>query len=67
MKKTLLITALVFSSLFVSAQIKYGAKAGLNLANAKIGGSNSTISFDLKTSVRTSFYLGGFAEFTLAN
>jgi opacity protein-like surface antigen len=67
MKKTLLITALVFTSLFVSAQVKDGAKAGLNLANAKIGGSNSTISLDLKTSVRTSFYFGGLAEFPLAN
>lgn len=51
MKKMILVILTVSSSIFASAQIQFGVKAGINFDNINISGlsSNSSISFSSKT------------------
>ncbi len=67
MKKILLILGLVLTSITFAQDVKYGVNGGLNFANIDYEVSQSPLSFSLDTDVRTSFYLGGFAEFSLPN
>ena len=60
MKKMILSAIAIFTIGFANAQeVKFGAKAGLNLANISGGGTD--------TNVRTSFYVGGLAEFGISD
>lgn len=68
MKKTLSLFTLTFL-LFVTtqsfAQIKFGAKAGLNLSKMVAKDNDNTLSDDFKTKV--GFHLGGTAEYPLSD
>ncbi|WNM19005.1 porin family protein [Flavobacterium capsici] len=60
MKKIILTIAAVFAFGVASAQdLKYGAKAGLDLLSAKYDGAGSVSA--------TGFYVGGFVEFGIAD
>lgn len=62
MKKLILLTVLVFAFNFANAQkVKYGVKAGLNIANAIISEDGAP-----STSSVTSFHVGGFAEINIS-
>jgi opacity protein-like surface antigen len=66
MKKILLTAGALFAFTFVNAQeVKFGAKAGLNLGNLS---GNATDAFvDEDTKMRPSFHVGGFAEIKLSD
>lgn len=60
MKKLLFTAVAVFAFGFANAQeTKFGVRAGLDLLSAKIDGGGSISA--------TGFYLGGFAEFAIAD
>ena len=62
MKKILMTIA--FAALAIAganAQVKFGVRAGLNLADV----ASKTNGVKDETKIRTSFYVGGLAEFTL--
>lgn len=61
MKKLILFSVLLFGTMATSAQIRFGAKAGVNLA--KINVEDSGPSEDPKSSAITSYHLGGYIEF----
>lgn len=62
MKNLFLSAIAVFTVGFANAQnVKFGAKAGLNLANISGGGDNSDFA------LRTSFYIGGVAEIKVSD
>lgn len=65
MKKLFLAAALAVSSLGFAQEVNFGIRGGLNLANGdfEVSGQGASVSID--TDIRTSFYLGGFAEFGL--
>lgn len=60
MKKILM--TLAFAALTIAganAQVKFGARAGLNLANV----ATKVNDVKVKSNIRPSFYIGGLAEF----
>ena len=62
MKKIILLAVLVFAFNFANAQkVKYGVKAGLNIANANLSGDGVP-----STSSVTSFHVGAFAEINIS-
>ena len=74
MRQILFFTVLLLSIYSVNAQVVFGVKGGLNVANAKIGGGGGStmipsvkVNLEIDTESITSFYVGGFAEFTLNN
>jgi hypothetical protein len=54
-KKLILLVIAGFSLATVDAQVQFGVKGGLNLANVSVSGDNSGTSY----SMRPSFYVGG--------
>ena len=64
MKIKLLVTLLLVTAISNAQNIRYGFKAGLNLSSLSAK-SGATISSS--TSSKTSFVLGGFAEFKINN
>lgn len=58
MKKLLLVSVIVLFALTINAQVKFGLKAGLNIANQKFTSSGITISGDSKIG----FMAGAFLE-----
>lgn len=66
MKKLILLVACAIFAVGASAQVQFGAKAGLNLAsqtNADVDSNGNLKSSKMKPS----FYLGGFAEYTISD
>ncbi len=63
MKKLLLITFLSISAISVSAQIRFGARAGVNFSSIKIDYADPNVQIDNKSAV--SFQLGAYTEFAL--
>lgn len=65
MKNLILLAILFITSLSFSQGISYGIRGGLNVSNAdfEVSAEGTSVSFD--TDARTSFYVGGFAEFGL--
>lgn len=65
MKKTLLLIVLFVASTSIAQSVKYGIRGGLNLVNVDFEVSSGGVSVGIDTDSRTSFYVGGFAEFAL--
>jgi hypothetical protein len=63
LKNLLIIAVLVLSFTAANAQITYGVKAGLNIANQKLDASGMSVTPD----ARMSFHIGGFAEYELTD
>lgn len=67
MKKILLILGLALTSVSFAQDVRFGVQGGLNFANVDFERSLGSLDLSLDTDVRTSFYFGGFAEFSLPN
>lgn len=65
MKKLFLLALLFVATSFYAQDVKYGIRGGLNLANVDFEVSGNGVSVGIDTDSRTSFYFGGFAEFSL--
>lgn len=67
MKQILLILGLMLTSISFAQDVRFGVHGGLNFANIDYELSQGPVNFGIDTDVRTSFYLGGIAEFSLPN
>ncbi len=61
MKKLILFSVLLLGTLAAKSQIRFGAKAGVNLSKLNI--DYTTIPQSIKESSITSYHLGGYVEF----
>jgi hypothetical protein len=61
MKKLIVLSVLLFGTLAANAQIRFGAKAGVNLS--KINIDYTTLAQTVEESSITSYHLGGYIEF----
>ncbi len=61
MKKLLLISTAIFVTVASFSQVRFGLKAGLNLANMSIQNANPS------PSMKVGFHFGGILDFTLAD
>ncbi|CAA0205072.1 porin family protein [Tenacibaculum maritimum] len=64
MKKTIFTLAILFTSLMNAQDLRFGAKGGFNLADISAEISSSARSISINTDGKTSFYIGGFVEFS---
>lgn len=66
MKKLLLVIAMVAIGFTANAQdVKFGAKAGLNISNVRVSGDG--ITDEMKPDSKISFFVGGMAEVKLSD
>lgn len=66
MKKLLLVIAIITVSFTANAQeVKFGPKVGLNVSTINLSTSNKDVDSDFGS--RTSFFIGGMAEFKLSD
>lgn len=67
MKKLILTTiVLCFATITMSAQIRFGVKAGTNLSNLYVSGNNQGINAD-QYKARVSYHFGGMMEYSLSD
>ncbi len=63
MKKAVFTLAILFTTLVNAQDLRFGARGGLNLADISVEITSGSRSVTLDTENKTSFYIGGFAEF----